>query len=258
MRTDARKYRINEQAFNRENSNKRRLRQNAAATLASTSATHMPSYATETPEPIARRAFPGDELIVFPAGSHATEQAADDCISRIKSDELCGLIACGSGSVHDIARYSAHDRKIPFVSFPTAASVDGFASGVAAMTWHGRKVTFPSTPPIALFADDDVYSSAPRELLASGVGDIVGKYVSIFDWIFTSLLTSETVEDDIYKLENESLETVMHCDISSPDYPHGVMDCLVKIRNSHTAQGQQPPRLRCGSIICPTCGRWAA
>ena len=92
-------------------------------------------------EPIARRAFPGDELIVFPAGSHATEQAADDCISRIKSDELCGLIACGSGSVHDIARYSAHDRKIPFVSFPTAASVDGFASGVAAMTWQKGNIS---------------------------------------------------------------------------------------------------------------------
>lgn len=192
-------------------------------------------------EPIARRAFPGDELIVFQAGSHATEQAADGCISRIKSDELRGLIACGSGSVHDIARYSAHDRKIPFVSFPTAASVDGFASGVAAMTWHGRKVTFPSAPPIALFADDDVYSSAPRELLASGVGDIVGKYVSIFDWIFASLLTDETVEDDIYKLENESLETVMHCDISSPDYPHGVMDCLVKSGIAIQLKGSSRP-----------------
>ena len=192
-------------------------------------------------EPIARRAFPGDALIVFPAGSHATEQAADGCISRIKSDGLRGLIACGSGSVHDIARYAAHAEGIPFVSFPTAASVDGFASGVAAMTWHGRKVTFPSTPPVALFADDDVYSAAPRELLASGVGDIVGKFVSLFDWVFTSLLTSETLEDEIYRLESEALETVMHCGIASPDYPHGVMDCLVKSGLAIQLKGSSRP-----------------
>ena len=44
------------------------------------------------------------------------------------------LIACGSGSVHDIVRYTACEKKLPFLSYPTAVSVDGFVSGVAAMT----------------------------------------------------------------------------------------------------------------------------
>lgn len=192
-------------------------------------------------KPLALRAFPGDALIVFPAGSHATELEAAGCAERIRADRLRCLVACGSGSVHDITRYASHAEGIPFVSFPTAASVDGFVSGVAAMTWHGRKVTFPSTPPIALFADDDVYSTAPRELLASGVGDIVGKYVSLFDWVFASLVSQETVEEEIYKLEYDALNTVMHGDIKSPDYMHSVMDCLVKSGLAIQLKGSSRP-----------------
>ena len=94
------------------------------------------------------------------------------------------------------SRYACHETKKPFVSFPTAPSVDGFVSGIAAMTIRGRKISYPSTPPVALFADADIYETAPPELTDSGIGDIVGKYVSLFDWKFASLITDETVEEE--------------------------------------------------------------
>ena len=49
------------------------------------------------------------------------------------------LVAVGAGTIHDLTRYVAYTREIQFVSVPTAASVDGFVSSVAAMTWHGMK-----------------------------------------------------------------------------------------------------------------------
>lgn len=190
---------------------------------------------------LAERAFPDAEHMVFPGGCHATETNAARLQERLKKGGVPCLVACGSGSIHDITRYAGHEEKIPFVSFPTAPSVDGFVSGIAAMTIHGRKITYPATPPIALFADADIYETAPRALTASGVGDIVGKYISLFDWRLTALITDETVEDDIYSLEWDALVSVMQADHTAPDYIERVMDCLVKSGIAIQMKGSSRP-----------------
>ena len=59
-------------------------------------------------------------------------------------------------------------------------------------------------------------------------GDIVGKYVSLFDWKFASLITDETVEEDIYSLEQDALERVMNSNPSETNFIESVMDCLIK------------------------------
>lgn len=175
-------------------------------------------------ESIANTSFPNKRKFVFEGKIHATDILAGKIIPE-KSTKC--LVACGSGSIHDLTRYAAHALKIPFVSFPTAPSVDGFVSNVAAMTVDGRKVTYPSTPPIALFADSEVYRTAPNSLTVSGVGDIVGKYISLFDWQFTCIITNEKINKEIFSLEEEAVKKVMSCDKNSEDYIDRVMECLV-------------------------------
>ena len=51
------------------------------------------------------------------------------------------LVAVGSGVITDIVRYAAHLSDVEFVSVPTAASMDGYASSVAALEIDGVKVT---------------------------------------------------------------------------------------------------------------------
>ncbi len=46
-------------------------------------------------------------------------------------------VVVGSGTLTDIARYAAFLEKLPFCAVPTAASMDGYASGVAAMQFGG-------------------------------------------------------------------------------------------------------------------------
>ena len=41
-------------------------------------------------------------------------------------------------------------------SVPTAASVDGFLSTIAAMTWNGMKKSLPAQAPLYVFADTDI------------------------------------------------------------------------------------------------------
>ncbi|MBQ8402562.1 MAG: iron-containing alcohol dehydrogenase, partial [Clostridia bacterium] len=97
--------------------------------------------------------YRAEDCIVFPGDGHATEVAAARGDEYIKERKPDILVACGSGTLHDITRYCANAAKMPFVSYPTAASVDGFMSGIAAMTWYGQKLSFASTPPAAVFAD---------------------------------------------------------------------------------------------------------
>lgn len=150
---------------------------------------------------------PCAEARLAPDNLHATETAVARTQSLLPAESDV-LIAAGSGTVHDITRYIAHERNLPFVSVPTAASVDGFVSTVAAMTWHGFKKTFPAVSPIAVFADTDIFPNAPYRLTASGVSDLLGKYTALADWKIAHLVTDEPICDRVVSLEEKALRTV--------------------------------------------------
>ena len=153
--------------------------------------------------------YNAENCVVFPGNAHATEVQTAFGEEKIAEKDPDILIACGSGSLHDITRYCAHSRSLPFVSYPTAASVDGFMSGIAAMTWYGQKLSFASAPPVAVFADPRISAAAPARLTASGVGDVLGKYTSLFDWHLSRLLTGEYECPNIVALTEAALEGVL-------------------------------------------------
>ena len=106
-------------------------------------------------------------------------------------------LAAGSGTVTDITRYASHCARNPFISLPTATSMDGYASPGAALVMGGFKVTVPSHAPRAVFADMQTLRQAPLTLIAAGFGDMVGKYVALADWELAALLIDEPYSVDI-------------------------------------------------------------
>lgn len=116
------------------------------------------------------------------------------------------LIAVGSGTIHDIVRFVGHKMNIPFISVPTAASVDGFTSKGAPLILRGVKQTIQTAAPIAVFADIDVIKAAPREMAAAGFGDILGKYTSLLDWEISKLVGNEPFHEGAASLTRKALE----------------------------------------------------
>ncbi|MBQ4353713.1 MAG: iron-containing alcohol dehydrogenase [Clostridia bacterium] len=172
------------------------------------------------------------QIIAVDGHAHATEVYCGQVNAFLEQNSPDVLIACGSGSVHDITRYCAFEKKIPFISYPTAASVDGFVSSVAAMTWYGQKLTFESAPPIAVFANPEVYCTAPERLTASGVGDVLGKYTSLFDWKVAKSLIGEYYCSEISDLEYEAVRELKEAvyaraSISKEAYTTKVMNGLL-------------------------------
>ena len=100
------------------------------------------------------------EVILNPTDLHANEHGVDLLMERLPKEAEV-LIAVGSGTIHDITRYCAYTEGVKFISCPTAASVDGFCSSVAAMTWHGCKKTLTAVAPMLVIADVDVIKNAP-------------------------------------------------------------------------------------------------
>jgi len=148
-------------------------------------------YARRAAQVLAVHLLDGKSIVELNAnGLHADEKATA-ALSAALPDNTGWLLAVGSGTIHDTTRYIANQRGIPFVSFPTAATVDGFVSTVSAMTWHGFKTTLPGVSPLAVVADTDIFAAAPYHLTAAGIGDVLGKYTSLCDWEIGHLVTGE-------------------------------------------------------------------
>lgn len=147
-------------------------------------------------------------IILSPDNLHADEHGVNILSKKIPKQTKI-LIAVGSGTIHDIVRYCAYKNKIDFVSCPTAASVDGFCSSVAAMTWHGCKKTLTAVAPKIVVADTDVIKNAPISLAKSGFGDMIGKYVALTDWKIANILTGEFYCSEIAKLTLDATKAVI-------------------------------------------------
>lgn len=149
------------------------------------------------------------EIILNPVNLHANEHGVELLLNQLPPNAEV-LIAIGSGTVHDIVRYCAYERKIDFVSCPTGASVDGFCSSVAAMTWNGCKKTLTAVAPKIVLADIDVIKNAPIRLAKSGFGDMVGKYVALTDWKISNIIKDEFYCERIAKMTLEATEAVVN------------------------------------------------
>jgi glycerol-1-phosphate dehydrogenase [NAD(P)+] len=149
-----------------------------------------------------------------------------DKVQAALTDQADILVAVGSGTIHDLTRYVAYRRGLNFISVPTAASVDGFVSSVAAMTWHGMKKTLTAVAPMYVLADTDIFSKAPFRLTASGISDLMGKYTALLDWKVCHLVTGEYYCETIAQLE---LEAVKEVESLLDEIRGGEPECMEKL-----------------------------
>ena len=181
----------------------------------------------------------GNKVIEYlEAGSHPMHKieikgANIEELERVESfsDDIDFLVGLGGGRPIDIAKQAGFNKNIPFISIPTAASHDGFGSARASIRRDGRKTSMQAIPPIAVVADTEIISKAPKRLLGAGVGDIISNQTAVLDWRLAgqkadyseyaaalSEMAAELVENDIAKVasgEEEGVRLVVKALISS-------------------------------------------
>ena len=118
------------------------------------------------------------------------ERAVGEVLLSLQPDTQF-LVSVGSGSITDVTRVNAKRAGLPMVCVGTAASMDGYTSVVCPLTFRGLKIHRPGNCPDIILCDLDVLRTAPLAMAASGVGDVLGKYIAKADWIIGSLINDE-------------------------------------------------------------------
>ncbi len=116
------------------------------------------------------------------------------------------VIGVGSGVINDIGKIVANVAGKPYIIVGTAPSMDGYASATSSMTRDGLKISLPSKCADVIIGDLDVLCNAPLKMMASGLGDMLAKYVSICEWRIADLITGEYYCEDIAQLVREALK----------------------------------------------------
>ncbi len=137
----------------------------------------------------------------------ADEASVVQLLLAVQQHRATAIVAAGSGTIHDLSRYAAYTAGIPFVSVPTAPSVDGFTSLGAPLLIRGMKTTVSAVGPSALFADTDLLRAAPAPLVAAGFGDMLGKFTSLLDWRIEARLAYSRYDEWAASMTEDALES---------------------------------------------------
>lgn len=137
--------------------------------------------------------------------------ATMDDVRQIERDleRVDGVIAVGTGSVHDPARLACARKGKPLCLFATAPSMDGFASYSAPIVDGNFKTTHPAKCPEVIIADTTILANAPAALKSAGFGDMVAKYVALIDWQVSHLLTGESYCQRVADLTRQAADRIM-------------------------------------------------
>lgn len=132
----------------------------------------------------------GSRFTILPIQLPRGTEPDAETVARVRpaSADADALIAVGSGTINDLAKYaSALDGK-PYAVFATAPSMNGFTSLTASITVDGHKKTLPAQAPAGAFFDLTVLAAAPARLIRSGLGDSICRATAQWDWLLSHLL----------------------------------------------------------------------
>ncbi|ACI18892.1 sn-glycerol-1-phosphate dehydrogenase [Dictyoglomus thermophilum] len=183
------------------------------------------------------------DLLILPGDAHADEKHICKVMLHVNSNHM--MVSIGSGSLTDIARFISYKMNLRFLSVPTAPSMDGYASSVAALTIDNIKTTVIAKTPEKIFARIDVIKDAPEILKKAGFGDLIGKYTALSDWKLANILTDEPINEKVYNEMYEACENTLKS-INKPDFEKLLLEALIKsgelmaiVGNSRPASGAE-------------------
>lgn len=129
------------------------------------------------------------EIVLEAQGLRAEDTVIEEMMKKLDHPDV--IVAFGAGTIMDFGRYPAYKLGIPFVAVPTLASSDGFTANICSAILNGQKKSTPMCAPVLVVTDLDIIKGAPKRLVASGINDILAKYISLVDWKISKLVADE-------------------------------------------------------------------
>jgi glycerol-1-phosphate dehydrogenase [NAD(P)+] len=124
--------------------------------------------------------------VLLPDGPAADEATTAEV--EAATADADALIAVGSGTINDLAKFASARAGKPYAVFGTAPSMNGYTSLTASITVNGHKSTLPAQAPAGAFFDLSILAAAPRRMIRAGIGDSICRSTAQVDWLLSHLL----------------------------------------------------------------------
>ena len=152
--------------------------------------------------PVGKHIFPEEEF-------HAEWKYVEQVDALLDAEPEAVLVSVGSGVINDLCKLSSHRHGRSYLTLPTAASVDGYSSFGASITYKGLKQTFECPAPAAILADIDVIAAAPKEMTAAGYADLAAKVPCGAEWMIADLFGTEPIQPAAWHVLQDVLDEML-------------------------------------------------
>lgn len=149
------------------------------------------------------------ESFMFPDEHFHAEWKYVEMLDKVLDESDAVAVSVGSGVINDLCKLTAHHHGQSYISVATAASVDGYSSFGASITYKGLKQTFECPAPVAIVADIDVLAAAPKHLTAAGYADLAAKVPCGAEWMIADLFGTEPIQPDAWHVLQDCLDEML-------------------------------------------------
>lgn len=151
--------------------------------------------------------IPVEKFVIMEEEFHAEW----DYIEMVDKELDGGFIAVsvGSGVINDLCKLCSHHHEQQYLTLPTAASVDGYSSFGASISYQNSKQTFSCPAPVAILADIDVIAAAPKEMTAAGYADLAAKVPAGAEWMVADLMGAAPIKPEAWHVLQDYLDDLL-------------------------------------------------
>ena len=132
-----------------------------------------------------------------------------ETLDRVLDSSGAIAVSVGSGTINDLCKLCSHHHQQSYLTVPTAASVDGYTSFGASITYQNAKQTFECPAPVAVVADVDVIAAAPKPMTAAGYADLAAKVPAGAEWMIADIVGAEPIQPAAWHVLQDCLDDLL-------------------------------------------------
>jgi glycerol-1-phosphate dehydrogenase [NAD(P)+] len=132
-----------------------------------------------------------------------------ETLDRVLDGTGAIAVSVGSGTINDLCKLCSHHHQQSYLTVPTAASVDGYTSFGASITYQNAKQTFECPAPVAVVADVDVIAAAPKPMTAAGYADLAAKVPAGAEWMIADIVGAEPIQPAAWHVLQDCLDDLL-------------------------------------------------
>lgn len=144
------------------------------------------------------------------------------------------IYSIGGGLAVDAAKYIAKGLNLPLTCLPTALSVDAFLTWTSGVRHEGCVEYMETKSPERLIIDMDVLATAPENIRAAGICDVLSIATGLWDWELAAekgenpegMELVPWVADAAQAILDGALECAEAAGAGDPDAIKQLLDCL--------------------------------